>query len=96
MKWVIEFIRKEIVNITKIKEASSCYYINEQKNFNNSYKSLLINKEYKYNFWSGKYVFRFSMKLRKHINNKRLEKIQQMGVDRVVGMFFFITAFHTG
>merc|ERR1719354_228961 len=30
----------------------------------------------------------FSMKLRKHINNKRLEKIQQMGVDRVVDMQF--------
>ena len=25
------------------------------------------------------------MKLRKHINNKRVEKIEQMGVDRVLG-----------
>jgi len=30
----------------------------------------------------------FSMKLRKHINNKRLEKIEQMGVDRVVDLQF--------
>ena len=29
---------------------------------------------------------RFSMKLRKHINNKRLEKISQMGVDRVIDL----------
>ena len=33
------------------------------------------------------------MKLRKHINNKRLEKIEQMGVDRVVGIFCFLFAF---
>jgi len=30
----------------------------------------------------------FSMKLRKHINNKRLERIQQVGVDRVVDIQF--------
>ncbi|XP_023345305.1 nuclear export mediator factor NEMF [Eurytemora carolleeae] len=30
----------------------------------------------------------FSMKLRKHINNKRLEKISQMGVDRVLDIQF--------
>jgi len=30
----------------------------------------------------------FSMKLRKHINNKRLEKISQMGVDRVIDLQF--------
>ena len=30
----------------------------------------------------------FSMKLRKHINNKRLESIKQVGVDRVVDIQF--------
>jgi len=30
----------------------------------------------------------FSMKLRKHINNKRVEKIEQMGVDRVLDLQF--------
>ena len=30
----------------------------------------------------------FSMKLRKHINNKRLEKVKQVGVDRVVDLQF--------
>ncbi len=30
----------------------------------------------------------FSMKLRKHINNKRLESLEQLGVDRVVDLTF--------
>ena len=35
-------------------------------------------------FDQNDFPFSFSMKLRKHINNKRLEKISQMGVDRVI------------
>ncbi|XP_065371069.1 ribosome quality control complex subunit NEMF homolog [Calliphora vicina] len=38
----------------------------------------------------------FSMKLRKHLKNKRLEKLQQLGVDRIVSLQFGIgeAAYH--
>ena len=52
-----------------------------------TYCTFALNLYYKpfYCYTVKNVYFRFSMKLRKHINNKRLEKIQQMGVDRVVG-----------
>jgi predicted ribosome quality control (RQC) complex YloA/Tae2 family protein len=85
-----KFIGYRVLNIYDINNKTICIKFND----NNSIKKyLLIESSSKFymlnNFSSVKdFPSSFSSKLRKHINNKRVESIKQLNMDRVVDFQF--------